>query len=118
MTWSDRVVRAEVNGHPSLMYADRPSSVGSVVVDSARWSEREYLVHGQARVTFAEHARSVIGGSRRLRAAGIGPGDRAGRFAATARIGSPHSPSSSSAPSQCRSTAGGWRERCAKDCCW
>ena len=82
MTWSNRVVRAEVNGHPSLMYADRPSSVGSVVADSARWSEREYLVHGQTRVTFAQHATSVTGASRRLLAAGIRAGDRVGVFAA------------------------------------
>ena len=82
MTWSNRVVRAEVNGHPSLMYADRPSSVGSVVADSARWSEREYLVHGQTRVTFAQHATSVTGASQRLLAAGIRAGDRVGVFAA------------------------------------
>ena len=82
MTWSNRVVRAEVNGHPSLMYTDRPSSVGSVVADSARWSEREYLVHGQTRVTFAQHATSVTGASRRLLAAGIRAGDRVGVFAA------------------------------------
>jgi long-chain acyl-CoA synthetase len=80
--WSNRVVRGQVNGHPSLMYADRPTSVGSVVGESTRWSDREYLVHGQTRLKFGQHARTVTGASRRLLAAGIRAGDRVGVFAA------------------------------------
>jgi long-chain acyl-CoA synthetase len=64
------------------MYADRPSSVGSVVEESTRWSDREYLVYGHTRLTFAQHARTVTSASRRLLASGIRAGDRVGVFAA------------------------------------
>jgi steroid-24-oyl-CoA synthetase len=80
--WSDRVVAGEINGHPSLMYADRVSALDAVLAESRRWADREYLIQGDCRVTFGEHERAVERAARGLWRAGVRPGDRVGLFAA------------------------------------
>ena len=80
--WSDRVVAGEVNGHPSLLYADRVRSFGAVLQESARWADREYLIQGERRVTFGDHERAVARAAQGLWHAGVRPGDRVGLFAA------------------------------------
>ncbi|MCX2933773.1 class I adenylate-forming enzyme family protein [Mycobacterium sp. CVI_P3] len=80
--WSDRVVAGEVDGHPSLMYADRVRSFGAVLQESARWVDREYLIQGERRVTFGDHERATARAAHGLWQAGVRPGDRVGVFAA------------------------------------
>lgn len=80
--WSDRVVLGEVNGHPSLLYADRVGSFGAVLEGSRRWADRDYLIQGDRRVTFGEHERAVDRAAQGLWRAGVRPGDRVGVFAA------------------------------------
>ena len=80
--WSDRVAQGEVNGHPCLLYTDRAHSVGEVLEESRRWAERVYLVQGDRRVTFAQHARAVDRAASGLWRTGVRPGDRVGLFAA------------------------------------
>jgi long-chain acyl-CoA synthetase len=80
--WSDRVVTGEVNGHPCLLYADRVGSLGEVLAQSRRWADREYLIQGDRRVTFAQHERATDRAARGLWRAGVRPGDRVGLFAA------------------------------------
>lgn len=72
----------EVNGHPSLLYADRVRSLGAVLEESRRWADREYLVQGDRRVTFREHERAAERAARGLWSAGVRPGDRVGLLAA------------------------------------
>ncbi|VEG43673.1 AMP-dependent synthetase and ligase [Mycolicibacterium flavescens] len=79
--WSDRVVTDEVNGHPSLVYADRVRSFGAVLDEARRWADREYLIQGDRRVTFREHEAAVERAARGLWYAGVRPGDRVGLFA-------------------------------------
>ncbi|MBX7430515.1 acyl--CoA ligase [Mycobacterium sp. Y57] len=80
--WSDRVIRGQIAGHPCLLYADRVRSFDAVLQASRRWADREYLVQGDRRVTFAGHARAVEGAARALWRAGVRPGDRVGLFGA------------------------------------
>ncbi|HET6951299.1 MAG TPA: class I adenylate-forming enzyme family protein [Acidimicrobiales bacterium] len=80
--WSDCVVEGEVNGHPSLLYADRPRSIGEVVREARRWAGRDYLVQGERRVTFGEHEAAVRRAAHGLWEAGVRAGDRVGLFAA------------------------------------
>ena len=76
------MVAGEANGHPCLLYADRVRSFGAVLEESRRWIDREYLIQGDRRVTFAEHERAVERAARGLWRAGVRPGDRVGLFAA------------------------------------
>ena len=80
--WSDCVVPGQVNGHPSLVYADGVRSVAAVVEASLRWSDREYVVHGDRRITFGQHQQAVHAVAERLSQAGVSEGDRVGLFAA------------------------------------
>ncbi|HET9117111.1 MAG TPA: AMP-binding protein, partial [Pseudonocardiaceae bacterium] len=72
----------EINGHPSLLYADRVRSLDAVLAESRRWADREYLIQGDRRVTFREHERAVERAARGLWRAGVRQGDRVGLFAA------------------------------------
>jgi long-chain acyl-CoA synthetase len=80
--WSDRVVMGEVNGHPCLRYAGRAFTLGEVLEESRRWTDRVYLVQGERRVTFGDHEHAVDRAARGLWRAGVRPGDRVGLFAA------------------------------------
>lgn len=80
--WSDRVIEGEVNGHPSLLYADRVGSLDAVLAESRRWAQREYLIQGERRVTFAAHEKAVQRAAQGLWRLGVRPGDRVGLFAA------------------------------------
>ncbi|BBL79274.1 fatty acid--CoA ligase [Rubrobacter xylanophilus] len=80
--WSREVVRAEVAGYPSLIYAERPRSVPELLVDARRWRGREHLVQGERRITFEAHERAVARVAWRLKAAGIRPKDRVLLFGA------------------------------------
>lgn len=80
--WSDEVVRAEVRGHSCLVYSDRPHSVNDAVRAARRWQEREFLTHGERRISFGSHERAVRRIAAKLRAASVGPGDRVAIFAA------------------------------------
>jgi long-chain acyl-CoA synthetase len=76
------VVADDVNGHPSLVYADRVRSFGAILEEARRWADREYLIQGTRRVTFREHEFAVKRAARGLLHAGVRPGDRVGLFAA------------------------------------
>lgn len=80
--WADEVVADKVNGHDCLQYTRRPANVAAVVRESRRWESREYIVHGERRVTFAQHERAVHAVALELRRIGVAPGDRVGLYAA------------------------------------
>ncbi len=80
--WSREVVKAEVAGHPSLVYAERPRSVPELLVDAQRWRGREHLVQGEFRITFERLEEAVARASRRLEESGVGQGDRVLLFGA------------------------------------
>ena len=80
--WGSSVVRTTVRGRPTLVYEDRVRSVGEFLTESRRWSDREFIVHGARRVTFAEHEAAVRHASAEFAARGVGEGDRVAIFAA------------------------------------
>jgi long-chain acyl-CoA synthetase len=80
--WGETVVGGVVRGHPALIYRDRPRSARAVLAESRRWADRPFIFHGDRMVTFAEHELIARRIAARLRAEGVGPGDRVGIFAA------------------------------------
>jgi long-chain acyl-CoA synthetase len=74
--WGREVSASTVDGQPFLMYTRRPTSVAQLLLDARRWTDREFLVQGERRLTFAEHERAVARISAHLRGLGIGRGDR------------------------------------------
>lgn len=76
LDWSPTTVEAVVRGHPGRVYETRRRSLPELLLDARRWSDRDFLVQGDRRLTFAEHERAVMQGAQVLRDAGVGPGDR------------------------------------------
>jgi long-chain acyl-CoA synthetase len=70
------VVRTEVSGHSCFVYAERPPSVPSLLLDARRWHGRTHFVQGDRRITFDAHERAVMRVVRRLQRAGIRQRDR------------------------------------------
>jgi long-chain acyl-CoA synthetase len=79
--WGERVVQGSVRGNPTLLYEPRVRSVGAILREGRRWADRDFIVQGERRVTFAEHERAVARLARQLAARGIGVGDRVALFA-------------------------------------
>ncbi|MDN5856631.1 MAG: long-chain fatty acid--CoA ligase, partial [Actinomycetia bacterium] len=73
--WSRAVERATVQGHPCLVYAQRPRSVAELLVAGRRWHSRELIVQGGRRITGAEHLAAVGAVAALLRARGVRRGD-------------------------------------------
>lgn len=80
--WSADVVAGVVNGHPCRLYAARPASLSEVVAHSRRWADRDYLVQGSRRLSFAQHDSAVLAIAEHLRESGVRPGDRVAILAA------------------------------------
>jgi len=80
--WGAEVVPGVVNGHPCRLYATRPASLSGVLAQARRWAQRDYLVQGARRLTFAQHEAAVLAVAERLRELGLRPGDRIAVLAA------------------------------------
>jgi long-chain acyl-CoA synthetase len=74
--WSREVVDGVVNGHPCRVYAQRPRSLGELVLDAQRWGERPFLVQGERRLSGDQHAQAVARVAQALRARGVQAGQR------------------------------------------
>jgi long-chain acyl-CoA synthetase len=74
--WGREVERAEVAGHPCLVYSRRPRSVAGLLLDGRRWGDREYLVQGERRLGRVAFERAVARVAAGLRARGAGAGDQ------------------------------------------
>ncbi len=70
------IVVEEVLGERLPVLKSRPRCLGQMLADSAIHGDREYLVHEDRRITFAEHARIVASTARALEERyGVGKGD-------------------------------------------
>lgn len=71
------IVEEEVLGERLSVLGNRPRSLRELLVNSAGHGEKEYVVHGDRRIRYAEHVDLVaaLADSMRQRY-GIGPGDR------------------------------------------
>ena len=73
----------DVLGHRMRVFARRRRSLRELLVASAAHGDREYLVHGAQRITFAEHLDAVASLAQQLRERhGVGKGDRVAILAA------------------------------------
>ena len=70
------VRRVEVRGQSLLAFANAPRSLRDVWVASAAHADRDYLVYGDERWTYAEAHRDVASLAAWLVARGVQPGDR------------------------------------------
>lgn len=66
----------EVRGVATRNFVNRPRSMRESVVRAAAHGDKEFLVQGERRVTYAEFARMVWGTAAALQRRGIGYGDR------------------------------------------
>src|SRR5579859_2489776 len=74
--WGSEVVDEVVLGSPCRAFARRPHHLGELLVASRRFPDREYVVQGDTRLTFAQHERAVGGVRGLLAGAGVKRGDR------------------------------------------
>jgi steroid-24-oyl-CoA synthetase len=74
--WGRDVTTGVVDGHPCRLYTERPRSVAEFLLTARRWAERELLVQGNRRLTYAEHERAVARVAVLLRERGVRPGNR------------------------------------------
>jgi long-chain acyl-CoA synthetase len=74
--WGREITESTVHGHPCRVYSDRPHSVGELLLEARRWSDREFLVQGERRLTSGEHEHAVARVTAHLADLGIGHGDR------------------------------------------
>ncbi|MDQ2721930.1 MAG: acyl--CoA ligase [Actinomycetota bacterium] len=77
------VVEEDVRGHRMPVFKNRHRCLLEVLKESARYGDREYLVCGELRLTYAEHLRRVASLSQEMRLTyRIGKGDRVAIFSA------------------------------------
>lgn len=80
--WGDAVTRGVVRGRPTRVYQHRPRSVGAILHEGRRWADRDFIVYGERRITFAGHERAVRRASAEFAARGVRAGDRVAIFSA------------------------------------
>jgi long-chain acyl-CoA synthetase len=80
--WGTDTELISVLGHACLSYQRRRHHLRELLVDGRRFAERDYLVQGEDRLTFAQHEMAVAATAQLLRQRGIGPGDRVLLYAA------------------------------------
>jgi long-chain acyl-CoA synthetase len=80
--WGSEVAEEDVLGHPCLNFTRRRRQLSDLLIDSRRFANRDYLVQGERRVSFAENEVAVHRVASTLHERGIGLGDRVLLFGA------------------------------------
>lgn len=73
--WGTEITRRD-QGIPFRVYSPRRTRVIDLLDDAARWSERDHLVQGARRLTYADLFTRVESAAALLHASGVRPGDR------------------------------------------
>jgi len=84
LAWGHEVVTDDVLGHPCLVFPRRRHHLAELLIDGRRFADRDYLVQGARRLSFAEHERAVSAAVEVLAERGVRPGDRVLLFGANA----------------------------------
>src|SRR5436309_1911450 len=74
--WGREVVTGTVDGHPCLLYAERPGSLSQLLGEARRWGPRPYLLQGDRRLTYADHEAAVVATAGWLLRVGVRSGNR------------------------------------------
>jgi len=75
------LVEENVLGETMNVFKNRPTSLREYVANSAAYGEREYIVYGDRRITYADHLKLVASTAQFLSERyGVGPGDRVAIF--------------------------------------
>ncbi|HPX38558.1 MAG TPA: class I adenylate-forming enzyme family protein [Mycobacterium sp.] len=74
--WGQDVVAGRYGGHDGLVYRTRPRTFADLLYGVQRWAPREFLVHGDRRITFGEFFAAVDRARERLAPLGISTSDR------------------------------------------
>jgi acyl-CoA synthetase (AMP-forming)/AMP-acid ligase II len=76
------IVTEEVLGEKMPVFKQRKRSLRELLEASSAFGDKEYIVHGDRRISYADHLRLVASTARALQERyGIGPGDRVAIFA-------------------------------------
>jgi long-chain acyl-CoA synthetase len=76
MTFDFDLAVEEVLGSPMTVFARRPQSLREILDRSLDWAEREYIVDGDRRISYAEHHAAVRRVAAYLLDRGVQKGDR------------------------------------------
>jgi long-chain acyl-CoA synthetase len=80
--WGSEIAEVEVLGYPCLSFVRRRRHLADLLVDGRRFGAREYIVHGERRMSFDQHEAAVRRAVGLLREHGVRPGDRVMLFGA------------------------------------
>jgi long-chain acyl-CoA synthetase len=81
-SWGEEVGETLVLGYPCPTFVTRPRHLAELLGGPEAFRDREYLVQGENRMTFAQHHAAVVALTAQLRDQGVEPGDRIVMFAA------------------------------------
>jgi len=70
------LVTEDVRGRPLTVFRDRPRNLGELLDRSLQWGDRDYIVDGDRRISYAEHRAAVTRVAGWLEEKGVGKGDR------------------------------------------
>jgi long-chain acyl-CoA synthetase len=82
--WGTELAEVDVLGFPCMCFSPRRTHIRDLLLDAHRFSDREYLIQGDRRISFADNEQLVRRASAVLRERGVGPGDRIMLFARNA----------------------------------
>lgn len=74
--WGTEVVVEGEGASVFRRYVRRPESLAHLLGDFGRWADRDALVAGDRRITYAEHLEDIEVVAQEMARLGIGPGDR------------------------------------------
>lgn len=74
--WGRDIAVEDVLGSPCRMYSQRRTHLAQLLEDGRRFADRDYIVQGQRRVTFAQHEQAVRQTAAALQRHGVSPGRR------------------------------------------
>ncbi|HMC69335.1 MAG TPA: class I adenylate-forming enzyme family protein, partial [Mycobacteriales bacterium] len=76
MTTSFELTTEDVRGRPLTVFRDRHRSLRSLLDASLEFGDRDYLVDGDRRISYADHHAAAGRVAQWLVSQGVGPGDR------------------------------------------
>lgn len=74
--WDTEAFNGVYAGHPGRLYRRSPATVAELVDGTRCWTDREFMIHGTRRITYAQFRAALGHGCAHLAALGIRPRDR------------------------------------------